>query len=82
MLRKLLLFLLMLGVAGFGVCSLCGGVMGISFLTEARASSRDAAWLAFGLSALGAALVWLCWFGIRKLWQRGQATEPPRSGPA
>ncbi|MCW5661165.1 MAG: hypothetical protein KIT60_25975 [Burkholderiaceae bacterium] len=34
--RGLLLLVLGLGVAGFGICSLCGGVLGISALSEGR----------------------------------------------
>jgi hypothetical protein len=65
--RGLLLIVLGLGVAGFGICSLCGGVMGVSALFEGKQSSRDIAWLAFGLSAVGVVLGWLCWVGIRAL---------------
>ena len=50
--RLLLLVLLGLGVSGFGLCTLCGRVIGLSTLSEGRASSRDIAWLAFGLSAV------------------------------
>jgi hypothetical protein len=73
-LRGLLLLVLGLGVAGFGVCSLCGGVIGISALTEGRRSSLDAAWLAFGCSALGALVAWLCWLGFRAV--RRPASPP------
>jgi hypothetical protein len=65
--RGLLLIVLGLGVAGFGICSLCGGVMGVSALFEGKQSSREIAWLAFGLSAVGVVLGWLCWIGIRAL---------------
>jgi hypothetical protein len=65
--RGLLLIVLGLGVAGFGVCALCGGVMGVSAFFEGKQSSRDIGWLALGLSAVGAVLGWLCWIGIRAL---------------
>lgn len=67
--RGLVLVVLALAMAGFGICSLCGGVMTISFFNESRASSHDAAWLALGLSCLGAGLAWLCWRLFRKLRQ-------------
>jgi hypothetical protein len=66
-LRGLLLFVLVLGVAGFGICSFCGGVMGVSMLLESKQSSRDMAWLGFGFGAVGAVLAWLCWRGVRAL---------------
>jgi hypothetical protein len=75
--RGLLLLVLGLGVAGFGICSLCGGVMGISALSEGRQSSRDIAWLAFGLSAVGVVLGWLCWIGIRALRKKPEANVLP-----
>jgi hypothetical protein len=77
MLRKLLLVLLMLGVAGFGLCTLCGGVMGVSMLTESRASDRDYAWFAFAMAALGGVLTWLCWLGCKAVLKRGKPPEPP-----
>jgi hypothetical protein len=71
--RGLLLIVLGLGVAGFGICSLCGGVMGVSALFEGKQSSREIAWLAFGLSAVGVVLGWLCWIGIRALRRKPSA---------
>jgi hypothetical protein len=65
--RGLLLIVLGLGVAGFGICSLCGGVMGVSMFFEGKQSSRDIGWLALGMSAVGLVLGWLCWIGIRAL---------------
>jgi len=65
--RGLLLIVLGLGVAGFGICSLCGGVMGVSAFLEGKQSSRDIGWLAFGMSAVGILLAWVCWIGIRAL---------------
>ena len=65
--RGLLLIVLGLGVAGFGICSLCGGVLGVASFAEGKQSSRDIAWLAFGMSAVGVVLAWLCWIGIRAL---------------
>ena len=46
--RGLLLIVLGLGVAGFGICSLCGGVMGVGMFFESKQSSRDIGWLALG----------------------------------
>jgi hypothetical protein len=65
--RSLLLVVLALAMAGFGICSLCGGAIGVSSLVEGRTSSRDGAWLAFGLSGLGALIAYGCWRGIRAL---------------
>jgi hypothetical protein len=65
--RGLLLIVLGLGVAGFGICSLCGGVMGVGMFFEDKQSSREIGWLAVGLGAVGAVLAWLCWIGIRAL---------------
>jgi len=73
--RGLLLIVLGLGVAGFGICSLCGGVMGVASFAEGKQSSRDIAWLAFGMSAVGVVLAWLCWIGIRAL-----RRQPPADG--
>ena len=70
--RGLLLVVLGLAVAGFGVCSLCGGVMGLSMLTEKSRSSRDIAWLAFTCSAIGGAIAVAAFFGFRSLWRRRQ----------
>ena len=71
--RGLLLVVLGLAVAGFGVCALCGGVMGLSMLTESRASSRDIAWTAFVLSAIGAAIAVGAGYAFRAVRRR-----PPR----
>jgi hypothetical protein len=82
--RGLLLIVLGLGVAGFGICSLCGGVMGIATFAEGKQSSRDIAWLAFGMSAVGVVLAWLCWVGIRALRRRplaGSSDGLPPSAP-
>jgi hypothetical protein len=68
--RGLLLVVLGLAVAGFGVCSLCGGVMGLATLTENTRSSRDIAWLAFGCSAIGAVIAVAAFFGFRALWRQ------------
>lgn len=73
--RGLLLIVLGLGVAGFGICALCGGVMGVAAFAEGKQSSRDIAWLAFGLGAVGAVLGWLCWLGFRAL-----RNKPPADG--
>jgi hypothetical protein len=80
MLRGLLIVVLVVGVAGFGLCSLCGGVMGVSMLFESKPSSRDIAWLGFGFGAVGALLAWLCWRGVRALRKpadAGGAPQPP-----
>ncbi len=65
--RRLLLVLLALAVGGFGICALCGGVMGLSMLTEGRQSSRDIAWICFGFAAVGAVIAWLAALGFRRL---------------
>jgi hypothetical protein len=78
-LRGLLIVVLVVGVAGFGLCSLCGGVMGVSMLFEAKQSSRDIAWLGFGFGAVGAVLAWLCWRGVRTL--RKPADEATQQTP-
>lgn len=70
--RGVLLVVLALAMGGFGICALCGGVMGVQFLAEGRASSRDWAWFAFGCSAAGAVIVWLCWRGFRALRRAGR----------
>ena len=69
--RGLTLALLALAMGGFGICSLCGGVMGIQFLTEGRASTRDLAWFAFGCAAAGLVIVWLCWRAFKAV-RRGR----------
>jgi len=79
--RGLLLIVLGLGVAGFGICSLCGGVMGVGMFVEGKQSSREIAWLAFGLSAFGVLLTWLCWIGIRALRKRPFADGSPPLPP-
>jgi hypothetical protein len=77
--RGLLLLVLGLGVAGFGICSLCGGVMGVGMFFEGKQSSRDIGWLALGLGAVGAVLAWLCWIGFRALRRKPAAGDvlPP-----
>jgi hypothetical protein len=75
--RGLLLVVLALGVAGFGVCSLCGGVFGVTSLFETKASARELAWLGFGFAAFGAFMTWICWIAFRGL---RKATQQP-SGP-
>ena len=79
--RGLLLIVLGLGVAGFGICSLCGGVMGVGMFVEGKQSSREIAWLAFGLSAFGVLLTWLCWIGIRALRKKPLADGSPPLPP-
>ena len=65
--RTLVLVFLWLGVAGFGLMTLCSGV----FLAMAPAIA-----LPFGLIA--AALGWVCWAKARALSRR----EPPDQDPA
>ena len=65
--RSLVLVLLVLAMAGFGLCSLWGGAMGISSLLEGPGGSRDVVWLIFGLSGLGVLMCWGCWLGIQAL---------------
>lgn len=59
--RALLLIVLGLGVAGFGLCSLCSGIYGLS-----SKSAREF----LGLSLLTAVLTVLCWVGLRKVHRR------------
>lgn len=73
--RGLLLIVLGLGVAGFGICALCGGVTGVSMFFEGKQSSRDIGWFVLGMSAAGLVLAWLCWLGIR-----GLRKQPPAGG--
>lgn len=89
--RGLALVLLGLGVAGFGLCSLCGGVMGLSMLSG---NTRDAqfASTAFVAGALGAVAAALCWWGVRKLRRKpvdaqalaspGPSADTPAPAPA
>jgi hypothetical protein len=72
--RGLLLLVLGVGVAGFGLCSLCGGVMGIATMTESTKNSMDYAMLMFGFAGVGAGLTWLCWWGFRKVRARPAPT--------
>ncbi len=66
--RALLLVFLALAMAGFGICSLCGGVMWVSELGNNRNS--DLKWTIFILTAIGAGIAVLCGWGLRKLMQR------------
>jgi hypothetical protein len=79
--RGLLLIVLGLGVAGFGICSLCGGVMGVGMFFEGKQSSRDIGWFVVGVSAVGLVLAWVCWLGIRGLRKQpladGNNVQPP-----
>lgn len=68
--RILGLILLWLGVAGFGLMTLCSGVM----VREIPAFA-----LPFGL--LTAALVWACWRGIKRLNRSGAEPGPTREEP-
>lgn len=67
--RTFVLILLWLGVAGFGLMTLCSGV----FVPMVPAIA-----LPFGLVA--GALAWACWRGARRQHRRADA-EPPQ-GPA
>lgn len=83
MLRGFVLVLLGLAVAGFGVCSLCGGVMGIASVLEGG-SSRSFGEAALFMSAIGAAITVLCFWGFRAVRRGGRAAqdEPPQWPPA
>jgi len=70
--RGMLLVVLGLAVAGFGLCTLCGGVIGFTSLTETSRSSRDVAELALGCSAVGALITGLCVWGFRVVRRRGR----------
>lgn len=74
--RALVIIVLGLGVAGFGLCSLCGGVMGISTLNDKGRMSSDIAMTAFGFSAVGGLLTWLCWWGIKRVRQGARPAAP------
>ena len=92
--RALTIIVLGLAVVGFGICSLCGGVIGVNAFMSNKRSDADIGWLAFGLSALGVLLTWLSWWGLRKLRTRRDDTdvattiiaahppEPPHDGAA
>lgn len=69
--RTLVLVLLWLGVAGFGLMTLCSGV----FLPMAPAIA-----LPFGLIA--AALGWVCWAKVRALSRRDPPDQVPETPPA
>lgn len=69
--RALTIIVLGLAVVGFGICSLCGGVIGVNAFMSNKRSDADIGWLAFGLSALGVLMTWLSWWGLRKLRNRG-----------
>lgn len=72
--RALAIIVLGLGVAGFGLCSLCGGVMGVASLTDKGRMSGDIALTAFGFSAVGALITWLCWWGMKRVRRGGTPT--------
>lgn len=77
LIRLLVLTSLVLAMAGFGVCALCGGVIGTQALLDApHSGGRDIAWLAYGGSAIGLLLAWGCWW----LWRRMR--QPPAAGDA
>lgn len=67
--RILALVLLWLGVAGFGLMTLCSGV----FVSMAPA-------IALPVGLVVALLTWACWKGTRLLRQQ-QPAEPPASTP-
>ena len=69
--RTLVLVFLWLGVAGFGLMTLCSGV----FLAMAPAIA-----LPFGLIA--AALGWVCWAKARALSRREPTDQDPATPPA
>jgi hypothetical protein len=76
--RGLLLVVLALGVAGFGVCSLCGGVFGVASLFESKPSARELAWIGFGFAVVAGVLAWVCWLGFRGL-RKAMRSPPPGS---
>lgn len=82
MLRGLVLVVLGLGVAGFGLCSLCGGVMGMSFLLGSSARERGYAPTAFFFFVGAGLLAALCFWGFRKLRWKGQAEAATPVPPA
>lgn len=64
----------LLGMAGFGVCALCGVALSIEDLTT---NSRVEIWpLALGLSVVGAALTIGLFFVVRAI-VRSARREPP-----
>jgi hypothetical protein len=77
--RALIIVVLALAVVGFGICSLCGGVIGVNALMSGKRNEVDTAWLAFGLSSLGVLMAGLSWWGLRKL--RRPSGPPPSDGP-
>lgn len=81
MLRGLVLVLLGLAVAGFGVCSLCGGVLGVAWMFGS--STRDQAYAptAFFFFAVGGIIAALCALGFRAL-RRGGRRDRKRPVPA
>ncbi len=72
--RALLIIVLGMGVAGFGLCSLCSGIYGLS-----NKSAREF----LGLSLLTAVLTVLCWVGVRKVHRRMvKPADAPTQKPA
>ena len=78
MARNFLIVLLALGIAGFGGCSFCGGMMGIGFLGVEGIGFNDLASMAFMFAVLGAGMAWWCWWGLRQVLRRGKPDEAPR----
>ena len=74
-LRGLVLLVLGVGVAGFGLCSLLAGAMGVATLMENTQGSGDWASVIFVCAGIGAALAGLCWWGFRKV--RAKAAPVP-----
>jgi hypothetical protein len=64
--RILALALLWLGVAGFGLMTLCSGI----FLPTATV-------IALPFGCVVGLLTWLCWRGIRRLTQSDQVPDEP-----
>lgn len=65
--RGLMLVVLSVGMAGFGLCALLAGAMGVSTLMENTKDSGDWAYLIFAFAGVGALLCGLCWLGFRKV---------------
>jgi hypothetical protein len=73
--RTLGLVVLALAMAGFGICSLCGGVIGISSLSDGQHNGGDIASLAFTCAAVGVVITVLCAWAFRALKRRKSSDE-------
>lgn len=66
-LRALLIIVLGLGLAGFGLCSLCGGFFAVASLAESRSSMQGMVGVGLGFLVVAGLLAWGCWKGLRAL---------------